>query len=116
MNDSSSSKAFRLCINRDDHDRLLDADKWPAYVGISDWIFKPPNVDRESNKRQKTNDQPSDQPSEPQSENVATTASSQLPTRAPSNFVSSEDTDADMDATILNGMLEDNVLVGSEFK
>jgi len=80
-----------------------------------DWIFKPPNVDRENNKRQKTNDQPSDQPSEQQSENVATTASLQLQTRAPSHFVSSEDTDGDMDATILNGMLEDNVL-GSESK
>jgi len=65
VSDLSSSKAFRLCIScvvmNDDHDRLLDADKWPAYVGISDWIFKPSNVDGESSKRQKTNDQRNEQ-------------------------------------------------------
>jgi hypothetical protein len=33
-------KAFRLCINRDDRDRLLDASKWPVYVSVSDWFFK----------------------------------------------------------------------------
>jgi len=35
----SNSKAFRLRISREDRDRLLDADKWPAYVGVSDWII-----------------------------------------------------------------------------
>jgi hypothetical protein len=33
-------KAFRLCINRDDRDHLLDASKWPVYVSVSDWFFK----------------------------------------------------------------------------
>jgi hypothetical protein len=33
-------KAFRLCINRADRDRLLDESKWPVYVSISDWFFK----------------------------------------------------------------------------
>jgi hypothetical protein len=55
--DSFSSRAFRLCINRDDRELLLNADKWPAYVAISDWIFKPPNTAQESNKRQKTVEQ-----------------------------------------------------------
>lgn len=34
-------KAFRLCIASDDQHRLLDASKWPAYVSVSEWFFKP---------------------------------------------------------------------------
>ena len=34
------SKAFRLCINRDDSQLLLIPENWPAYVGISAWQFK----------------------------------------------------------------------------
>ena len=44
-----NGKAFRLCINRDDRSLLRDADKWPAYVGISDWIFKPTNTGGNTN-------------------------------------------------------------------
>ena len=33
-------KAFRLCINKDHRDRLLDDSRWPAYVSISEWFFK----------------------------------------------------------------------------
>jgi hypothetical protein len=33
-------EAFRLCINVDHRDRLLDDSCWPAYVSISDWFFK----------------------------------------------------------------------------
>lgn len=42
---SSSSldngKAFRLCINKDHRDRLLDDSRWPAFISISEWFFKP---------------------------------------------------------------------------
>lgn len=34
------SKAFRLCIHKEDSERLLDPDMWPAYVRISEWYFK----------------------------------------------------------------------------
>jgi hypothetical protein len=34
-------KAFRLCVNRDDCDKLLIADCWPSDVTISAWRFKP---------------------------------------------------------------------------
>jgi hypothetical protein len=33
-------KAFRLCINSEDVDRLLDSEKWPAHVYIAEWFFK----------------------------------------------------------------------------
>lgn len=33
-------KAFRLCINKDHRDRLLDDSRWPAYVSVSEWFFK----------------------------------------------------------------------------
>ena len=52
------TKAFRVCINSDDKDLLLDADKWPAYVAICEWFFKPArklagasNTDDKSKKR-----------------------------------------------------------------
>ena len=34
-------KSFRLCIRADDQDRLLDANKWPNSIVISEWFFKP---------------------------------------------------------------------------
>ena len=34
--------AFRLCINEDHCDRLLDDTKWPAFISVSEWSFKPP--------------------------------------------------------------------------
>ena len=33
-------KAFRLCIDRTDIDRLLIAEKWPQDIAISEWYFK----------------------------------------------------------------------------
>ena len=33
-------KAFRLCINKDHRDRLLDESRWPAFISISEWFFK----------------------------------------------------------------------------
>jgi len=101
--DPSSSKAFRLCINRDDRDHLLNADKWPAYVGISDWIFKPSNADGESNKRQKTNNQPNDPSS---AENMTVTADVLLSAGVPPDIASTADTA--MDTTILAGTSEYN--------
>jgi len=39
----SDRRAFRLCIADSDRDRLLDADKWPDSVTISQWYFRPPS-------------------------------------------------------------------------
>lgn len=36
--------AFRLCINKDHCDRLLDDTKWPAFISVSEWSFKPPDL------------------------------------------------------------------------
>jgi hypothetical protein len=33
-------KAFRLCINADHRNRLLDDSQWPASISISEWFFK----------------------------------------------------------------------------
>ena len=40
-------KAFRLAINADHRDRLLNESAWPNSVLISDWYFKPP-ADRQA--------------------------------------------------------------------
>jgi hypothetical protein len=33
-------KSFRVCVPREESDQFLNADQWPAHVGISRWIFK----------------------------------------------------------------------------
>jgi hypothetical protein len=33
-------RAFRLCVNSDDVDNMLDPAKWPAHVYVSEWFFK----------------------------------------------------------------------------
>jgi len=38
----TNRKAFRLAINADQRDRLLNESAWPNSVLISDWFFKPP--------------------------------------------------------------------------
>ena len=35
----SDRKAFRLCIAREDCDKLLNSDIWPAHVTVSRWLF-----------------------------------------------------------------------------
>ena len=37
---STDRKAFRLGINDQDRDRLLDASSWPDSVLISEWFFR----------------------------------------------------------------------------
>jgi len=37
---TTDRKAFRLCINADNRDRLLDAAAWPDFILISEWYFK----------------------------------------------------------------------------
>ena len=41
MSNEPAVKAFRLCINSDHCDRLLVENKWPAFVTVSEWFFKP---------------------------------------------------------------------------
>ena len=36
-----AGNAFRLCINNEHRDRLLNEDCWPAYVKVAEWVFKP---------------------------------------------------------------------------
>ena len=38
--DWSDRKAFRLCINYDQRDKLLDPSRWPDSVVVRDWFFK----------------------------------------------------------------------------
>ena len=35
-----SRRAFRLCVADSDRELLLDADKWPNYITVSEWYFK----------------------------------------------------------------------------
>lgn len=50
--DAANRKAFRLAINADHRDRLLDESAWPNSVLISDWYFKPP-ADRQGDDKRK---------------------------------------------------------------
>lgn len=43
--------AFRLCINDDDRDNLLDDQKWPKDVTVSEWFFKPKDENKTTEKR-----------------------------------------------------------------
>jgi len=38
--DVADRKAFRLCVNVDDRDQLLDPRVWPDSVQVSDWFFR----------------------------------------------------------------------------
>jgi len=40
--DNNDRAAFRLCINSDDVDRLLDPALWPDSVVVSEWFYKKP--------------------------------------------------------------------------
>ena len=40
-------KAFRLCIDEDDRDRLLNDTKWPESIVISEWYRLDPNTRRQ---------------------------------------------------------------------
>jgi len=39
-NCTNDRKAFRLCINNDQRDKLLDSFNWPDSVVVSEWFFK----------------------------------------------------------------------------
>jgi len=47
-------KAFRLCVNAADRDRILDPDAWPDSIRIADWFFRDKNIQRDNEgKRQR---------------------------------------------------------------
>ena len=33
-------KAFRVCIDKNDQEQLLNDSAWPDYVSVSEWFFK----------------------------------------------------------------------------
>ena len=41
INTTIGRKAFRLCINSDDRDKLMNAAAWPHSVTVSEWFFEP---------------------------------------------------------------------------
>ena len=49
-------KAFRLCISADDQERLLDANKWPKSIAISEWFHISPR-ETHSDKRRRLADE-----------------------------------------------------------
>ena len=50
-------KAFRLRIRADDQDRLLNANKWPSSIAISEWFFKQPSQATSDNRRRRLVDE-----------------------------------------------------------
>jgi len=55
--DVANRKAFRLAINADQRDRLLNESAWPNSILISDWFFKPPADRRADDMRRRIVDQ-----------------------------------------------------------
>ena len=41
--EQTQQAAFRLCINNEHSNRMLNAANWPTSVIVSEWYFKPPN-------------------------------------------------------------------------
>jgi len=44
-------KAYRLCIDKDDVDKLLNPAAWPHSIVISEWFFKPPDSKPDETRR-----------------------------------------------------------------
>jgi hypothetical protein len=68
-------KAFRICINRDDCEKFLDDSKWPEYVCISEWQFKPrkdgQNMTERQTKRSRDDLSPPDNTAPPRKQSAA---------------------------------------------
>lgn len=91
-------KAFRVCINSDDRQAFLDDNKWPAYVGISDWLFKSNNSTTSTSvKKQHISDPPDAAESATTAAANTESTTAAVTTRAPGNPTDS----ADMDTTII---------------
>lgn len=54
-------KAFRLCIDQQDQNRLLDENAWPSYVTVSNWFFKPKSTTTDDNTPHVENENVSEQ-------------------------------------------------------
>ena len=54
-NPDKERSAFRLCVAKDDLNRVLDPSVWPDSVTISEWVHKPPTTDDQSKKRSRHN-------------------------------------------------------------
>ena len=86
-----SHKTFRLCINRADNSRMLDAELWPEDISISRWFFK-----NTAEKVKDSDDQASR--SETDADNAAAAAAAD---------VDAERLNIDPDETIISGDLDD---------
>jgi len=42
-----ATKAFRICIHRDDKQRFLETDNWPKHVVVRNWFFNAPSKSSE---------------------------------------------------------------------
>jgi hypothetical protein len=116
-NEAPISKAFRLCIYENACELLLDPSKWPAYVRISEWFFKPAGQQHRTEQRVSTpvNSLPSP-PSVIERPNDADVLESEAPTDENADIDSVDDQDVveAMDSTVIVADLSDvNVLTVS---
>lgn len=81
---------FRLCVDREDVDRLLNDENWPEHISISSWIFL------KSRQRQSTSDEIGQSPNSRQKKQFASTTAVDA-SSGRSGLGSAED----MDATII---------------
>ena len=103
---TNQRKAFRLCINYDHRNKLLDPSRWPDSVVVSDWFFKPQHKELRSREAPVDKRQRTEIPHRPHSsENVGSDIehSDDVTVIAPDAIVGADvhpEADVDMDATI----------------
>jgi hypothetical protein len=110
-NYSNDRKAFRLCINNDHRDKLMDSSRWPDSVVVSEWFFKSQQATRMSRDNPIDKRPRAESPSQQQQQNRSEQDSATLKTvtiatdnytSTLSDVISAEvHVDEDMDATIV---------------
>jgi len=94
----SDRKAFRLCINSDDCEMLLNDSKWPAHVTVSKWFFKPKETNSITN--QPEEGRATLDPNGTVGESACSQPPQKLARPDPSNNTDSDD-ETDMDDTVI---------------
>lgn len=89
---------FRLCVAREDVDKLLNDQMWPEHISVSSWIFfKSRQQQQQQQQQQTTNDGSVHSPNNRQhNQHLSTTT-----TAVDATAMSDSDNNADMDATII---------------
>ena len=93
-------KAFRLCINSDDCETLLDDSRWPAHVTVSKWFFKQTNNSLSSTSNRPEMGEMNHNPNTTVAQSACSQPPPKLARQDPSNSMNF-DAESDMDDTVI---------------